>query len=120
VREAKAANRSGFEAQSSASFSFWILTIWAARSRSRPYQNGGEIALAAVPERIDRQHLEVDGLRVHGGEPLVDLDEGLGRAVDRWKLHCGGISAKQGAGFAEVAMGVHVDGLDPFPADHDR
>src|SRR5712692_7369352 len=40
VSEAKAANRSGFEAQSSASFSFWIFTIAAARSRSRLYQEG--------------------------------------------------------------------------------
>src|SRR5882724_4740318 len=39
-REAKAANRSGLVAQSSASFSFWIFTICAARSRSRSYQNG--------------------------------------------------------------------------------
>ena len=40
VSEAKPANRSGFEAQSCANFSFWILTTWAARSRSRSYQLG--------------------------------------------------------------------------------
>src|SRR5216683_2196010 len=40
VSEAKAAKRSGLEAQSSASFSFWIFTIWVARSRSLPYQKG--------------------------------------------------------------------------------
>src|SRR5882757_2401697 len=40
VSEAKAANRSGLDAQSSASFSFWILTIWPASSRSLPYQKG--------------------------------------------------------------------------------
>src|SRR5579883_709605 len=40
VSEAKAANRSGLLAHNSASFSFWILTILAARSRSRPYQKG--------------------------------------------------------------------------------
>jgi hypothetical protein len=36
VSEAKAAKRSGFEAQSSASSSFCSLTIWLASSRSRP------------------------------------------------------------------------------------
>src|ERR1700738_3672164 len=40
VSEAKPANRSGLEAQSSASFSFWILTTWPASSRSRLYQLG--------------------------------------------------------------------------------
>ena len=107
VSEAKAAKRSGFEAQSSASFSFWILTICA-----------GEIALAVVPERIDRQHLHVDGLRVHRGEPLVELDEGLVRALDRADLKLGAVVAEQRAGFAEMAMGVHVDGLDPLAVDH--
>ena len=77
----------------------------------------GEIAVAAVPERIDRQHFHVDGLRIHRGEPLVDLDEGLGRAVDRRKLRRGGIGAEQRAGFAEVAMGMHVDGFDPLAVD---
>ena len=80
---------------------------------------GGKVALAVVPEGIDRQHLEVDRLRVHGGEPLVDLDERLGRVVDRRKLGRGGIGAEQCAGFAEVAMGVHIDGFDPFAADGD-
>src|SRR5580658_2718079 len=40
VNDANAANRSGFAAQSSASFSFCSLTTLAARSRSAPYQNG--------------------------------------------------------------------------------
>jgi len=39
--------------------------------------------------------------------------------VDRRKLERGGIGAEQRAGFAEVAMGVHVDGFDPLAARHD-
>ena len=34
-----------------------------------------------------------------------------------WYL--GGVGAEQGAGFAEMAMRVDVDGLDTFSADHD-
>src|SRR2546426_2985466 len=37
---AKATKRSGFAAHASASFSFWILMIWRARSRSAVYQFG--------------------------------------------------------------------------------
>ena len=80
---------------------------------------GGEVAVAAVPEGIYRQHLHVDGLCIHRLQPLVDLDEGLGRAVDRWQLHRGGVGAQQRAGLAEVAMGMHVDGLDLPAVDGD-
>jgi hypothetical protein len=52
-------------------------------------------------------------------EPLVDLDESLLGAPDRRKLDCG-IGAEQRAGFAELTMRVHVDGLDPFSPDRDR
>jgi hypothetical protein len=62
----------------------------------------------------------VDGLRIHDGEPPVDLNESLFRAVDRGKLDLGGIIAEQRAGFVELAMGVHVDRLDPLSADHHR
>ena len=108
VSEAKAAKRSGLEAQSSASFSFCSLTIWP-----------GELAVAAVPEGVYGQHLHVDGLPIHRLQPLVDLDEGLGRAVDRRQLHRGGVGAQQRAGLAEVAMGMHVDGLDLPAVDGD-
>jgi hypothetical protein len=87
----------------------------------------GEIALAAIPEWIDRQHFHVDRLRVHGSEPLVDLDVGhgcdlsecapvdeQGRNSDR-----GSAGVEQCAGFAELAMGVHVDRFDPVATDHD-
>src|SRR4029077_8810593 len=66
----------------------------------------GEITLAVVPEGIDRQHLHVDCLRRHCGEPLVDLDEGFFCAVDRWKLEFRSIGAEQRAGLAEVAVSV--------------
>ena len=79
----------------------------------------GEVAVAAVPEGIDRQHLHVDRLRVHGLQPLVDLDEGLGRAVDRRQLDRGGVGTQQRTGLAEVAMRVHVDGLDLLAVDGD-
>jgi hypothetical protein len=86
----------------------------------------GEIALAAVPEWIDRQHFHVDRLRVHGGEPLVDLEISRGgdiggrASVDKHGRGLGGGRAgEQCAGFAELAMGVHVDGFDPLAADHD-
>jgi len=81
---------------------------------------GGEIAIASVPERIDRQHLHVDRLPVHRLQPLVDLDEGFCRAPYRGKLDSSRVRAEQGAGLAEVAMGVNVDGLDLLAVDDDR
>ena len=63
-----------------------------------------EIALAVIPEGIDRQHFHVDGLRIHGSEPLVDLDKRLLGAIDRRQLVPGGVGAEQGAGFAEMAV----------------
>src|ERR1700733_6608087 len=36
-----------------------------------------EVALAVVPEDVDRQDLHVDGLRIHRGEPLTEFDKGL-------------------------------------------
>ena len=78
-----------------------------------------ELAVAAVPEGVDRQHFHVDGLRVHRLQPLVDLDEGLGGAVDRRQLHRGAVGAQQRAGLAEVAMRMHVDGLDLLAVDGD-
>jgi hypothetical protein len=59
-------------------------------------------------------------LGIHGGEPLVNFDEGLFRAVDRRKLGCGGIGAEQRAGFAEVAVGVDVNRPDSLTGDPDR
>ena len=79
-----------------------------------------QVTVAAVPERINRHHLHVDGLGVHGRKAPVDLDESLLRAVDRGELDFGGFFAEQRAGFVEMAMGMHVDRLDPFSADHDR
>jgi len=113
VSEAKAANRSGLEAQSSVSFSFCSFTICPARSRSLPYQKG----------LIDSTSMST-GLRSMAGEPLVDLDEGLGcdvgpRASVDERGRGGSAGALQCDGFAELAMGVHVDRFDPFATDHD-
>ena len=70
--EAKAAKRSGFEAQSSASLSFCTLTISAARSRSLRYQNG----------LIDSTSMST-AMRVHRLEALIERDEGLRRPLHR-------------------------------------
>ena len=103
ARSARRRRRSGraLTAQSSASFSFWIFTICAARSRSLPYQNG----------LIDSTSMSTACASI-AFEALVDLDEGLRRAIDRRSWTGCGIGAEQRAGFAEVAMRVHVDGLD--------
>ena len=78
----------------------------------------GKLTVTAVPERIDREHFEVDGLGIHRREPLVELDESFRRAVDRRVLDRRRVGAKQGDGLVEHAMGMHVDGLDPLAADH--
>jgi hypothetical protein len=77
---------------------------------------GRQIAIAAVPERVDRQDLHVDRLGIHGLQPVVDLDEGLRRAVDR-RREDRGLGAEQRTGFAKVAVGMDVDGLDPLAVD---
>jgi hypothetical protein len=41
-----------------------------------------EVAVLAVPERIDGQHFHIDALGVHGPEPGFNLDEGLRRSID--------------------------------------
>src|SRR6266571_1464329 len=80
---------------------------------------GREVALPAVPERIDREHLHVDRLRVHALEALLDddvvLQRPLGPRQDARLLLAG-----EGDGLAEVAMGVHVDGLHPLAVERDR
>nr|WP_245321014.1 hypothetical protein [Bradyrhizobium sp. NAS96.2] len=80
----------------------------------------GEVAIAVVPERVDREHLHIDGLRVHHSQALVDLDEGFGGAVDRRQLIFSGIGAEEGARLAEVAMRVNVDRLHALAVDADR
>ena len=108
VSEAKAPKRSGRAAQSSASFSFCTLTIC-----------GRGVAVLAVPERIDRQHLHVDRHRVHFLQTLLDDDEMLGHALDR-RQHLVGRVAHQIDGFMEIAVRVNIDGQDALAADLDR
>jgi hypothetical protein len=79
-----------------------------------------EIALLVVPERIDRQDFHIHGLRIHRGEALLEIDEGFLRPVDRAGLAPAAFVAQQRAGLVEIAMRVHVDGLDPLAVDRDR
>jgi hypothetical protein len=44
---------------------------------------GREIALLAVPERIDRQHFHIDRHGVHRLEALIERDERLWRPLYR-------------------------------------
>src|SRR5262249_26615931 len=77
----------------------------------------GQLAIPAVPERVDRQHFHVDRLLIHRSKALLDLDEGGFGVVDRRQLHARPLVAEQRAGLAEMAMGVDVDGLDALAAD---
>ena len=80
---------------------------------------GRRVAVLAVPERIDRQHLHVDRHRIHLLETLLDDDEVLGHALDRRQDLVGPI-AHQIDGFMEIAVGMNVDGHDPLAVDLDR
>src|SRR5580693_7512683 len=80
---------------------------------------GGGVAVLAVPERIDRQHLHVDRHGIHGFETLLDDDELLLVALDQGRRD-GWLAAHQRDRFLEAAMGVHVDGLDPLAVDRYR
>ena len=108
VSEAKAAKRSGLLAQSSASFSFCILTIWPARSRSRPYQKGliDSTSMSTAWASMASSRLSIS--MKASAAPLTG-----GSWTD------GGVGAEQRAGLAEVAMGMDVDGLDLLAVDGD-
>ena len=77
----------------------------------------GGVAVLAVPERIDRQHLHVDRHRVHFLETLLDDDEMLLHAFHR-RRHILGVLAHQVDRSLKEAVRVHVDGLDAFALDH--
>src|ERR1700722_15201791 len=79
----------------------------------------GKIAFTVVPEGVDRQDLHVDGLRIHRGEPLAEFDKGLLRSGVRAGLKPWPLLTQQRAGFAEITMRVHIDGLDPLAVDGD-
>jgi len=79
---------SGLDGRARASFSFCIFTIWAARSRSRPYQKG-----------FMDKHFHVDGLPVQSLQPLsISMKASRRRAGHGPPLR----SAEQRAGLAEV------------------
>jgi hypothetical protein len=43
---------------------------------------GSEVALGAIPERVDRQHFHIDRHCINGFEALIDIDERLIGALD--------------------------------------
>ena len=79
----------------------------------------GGVAVLAVPERIDRQHLHVDRHGVHLLEPLLDRDEHVLGALGH-RPRAARRLARQGERLVKQAMRVHVDGLDPLAVDGDR
>ena len=84
-----------------------------------PDDLAGRIAILAVPEWIDRQHLHVDRHRVHLLQTLLDDDEVLWNALDR-RQHLVGRIAHQIDGFMEIAVRVNVDGQDPLAGNLHR
>ena len=117
MSEAKATNRSGVEAQSSASFSFCSFTIWPARSRPLPYQNGlidrTSMSTACASMAASRLSISIISRRPLHRRPDV-------RRLGPPESSDGdSASREQSADFAELAMSVHVDGFDPLATDHD-
>ena len=80
---------------------------------------GRGIAVLAVPERVDRQHLHVDRHGVHTLEASLDGDEMLLRALGR-RDHVASLVAHQRDRLVEQAVRVHVDGSDALAVDLDR
>ena len=80
---------------------------------------GGGVAVLAVPERIDGEHLHVDRHRIHGREALLDDDEVLLGAFGR-RHHARGFCAHEVDGLVEQAVGVDIDTLDALAVDHER
>ena len=76
-----------------------------------------QVAILAVPERIDRQDLHVDRHCVHLLETLVDDDEVLLHAL-HGRRDARGVLPHQVDRFLEEAMRVAVDGLDALALDH--
>ena len=87
-----------------------------------PDDLGGEVAILAIPERVDRQHLHVDALCVHRLEALVERgrDKGLPSGLLHRRLEGRVVVAHQLFGLVEQAMGMDVDRLDALAVDHDR
>ncbi len=74
-------------------------------------QRGGDLALGAIPIRIDAERLDVDALRVHRRDARVDVAHQETRRLERMldQRHCR----------RHRTMSVHVDGLDPIAIDDD-
>src|SRR5262249_36856868 len=78
----------------------------------------GEGTLLAVPERVDRQHLQVNCHRIHRLEPFLERDERLRRALDRGRERRVILPHQLGS-LVEEAMRVDVDRLHTLPTDAD-
>ena len=74
-------------------------------------QLGGGIALGAVPKRVDAEGLDIDAGLVHLRQAIADI-----RPQEAWRLERVIDHLRR---IRNDAMGVHVDGLDPFAADDD-
>src|SRR5262245_12269520 len=74
---------------------------------------GGRVAVLAVPERVDREHFHVDRLSIHPFEALLDDDEMLRGTFDA-RHHAACLIPHQSERLVEVAVRVHIDGLDPL------
>ena len=77
----------------------------------------GHLTLGRVPERIDRQGLHVDGLRVHRGQALVHAGAHVQVDLQRRAIH---LESRNGHGFRHRAMRVDVDHPHPLAGDHGR
>jgi hypothetical protein len=77
------------------------------------------VAILAVPERIDRQHLHIDCHRIHFLQALFDGDEMLRHALD-WRQNLVGPVPHQVNGFTEIAMCVDIHREDALAIDFDR
>ena len=74
---------------------------------------GGKVAIPAIPERIDRQHFHVDGLRIDGRQPLIEIDDDFVGAAHLRQQGLGAFLAEQRVGLTDQAMRVDVDGFRP-------
>src|SRR5262249_7363365 len=77
---------------------------------------GGRVAVLAVPKRVDGEYFHVDRLSVHPLEALLDADEML-HGTFHARHHAACLVPHQSERLVEVAVRVHIDGLDPLAVD---
>ena len=76
-----------------------------------PDQLGRDVALGAIPVRVDAERLDVDALRIHRRDARAGVVHQQARRFERM--------IDQRHRRRHGAMGVDVDGLDPLAVDHD-